>query len=178
MPPISPRRRRCWATLRRWRRGVEGDCKLKRLKLFAVRLIAVGLAVVSTAAGAQTVTRSNVPTEVHRSIPVTSQKDRRYKEQFDKWVLSLPSNPKVKREMDALARMPYKVDTDSSDHAELVFRAGDVPELLKGDERFIMFINRYDPGLKSTADQLTFVIEKYPDASGAKKDYIFKANAV
>ena len=35
--------------------------------------------------------------------------------------MSLPSNPKVKAEMDALARMPYNVN---SEHAELVFGAG------------------------------------------------------
>jgi hypothetical protein len=151
---------------------------LEGLKLLTAGAVAGAAAFVSIAAGAQTVTRSNVATEVHSSIPVTGQKEWRYKEQFDKWVLHLPAIPKVKAEMDALARLPYKVSSDNSAHAELVFDANDAPQLLKGEERLFMFINRYDEGLKNTADQLAFVIEKYPDASGAEKKYIFKANAV
>jgi len=70
--------------------------------------------------------------------------------------------------MDALARMPYNVNSDNSEQAELVFDADDVPQHLKGEERIVMFINRYDAGLKNAADQLTFVIEKYADASGTE----------
>jgi hypothetical protein len=149
-------------------------------KLLQTGVVATGIACWMSPAESQTAIRSNVPTEIHSSIPNLTSRNQRYRQRFNKWVLSLPHNPKVRAEIDALVSMPYNVNTEQSEHAELVFNAHDLPELLRGQEMIFMNINRYDAGLKNTADQIVFVIDKYADAKGPSdgRKYMFKANAV